>query len=148
SKSRRTLPTQRSAIPFCQGLRNAVRIGWLPIAFTVATTSALNLASRSKIRKGCGGWLYSQVSCNCRATQSALGLRVTLQCRIRRRWWPITKKQYRMPKVRVGTVKSPSLRSPRDDYEEKSASAWRDREVLGPAEPSAKPLVPIDRSRA
>src|ERR1019366_9775275 len=39
-------------------------------------------------------------------------------------------------------------KAPRDDYEEKSASAWRDREVLGLAEPSAKPLVPIDRSRA
>jgi len=104
-RSRRTLPTQRSAIPFCQGLRNAVRIGWLPIAFTVATTSALNFASRSKIRKRCGCWLYSQVSCNCKATQRALGLRVTLQCRIRRRSWPITKKQYRMPKVSVGTVK-------------------------------------------
>src|SRR5664280_3200730 len=45
SKSRRTLPTQRSAIPFCQGLRNAVRTGWEPIAFTVETTSALNFES-------------------------------------------------------------------------------------------------------
>ncbi len=42
--------TQCSAIPFCQGLRNAARIGWLPIAFTVETTSALNFASRSKIK--------------------------------------------------------------------------------------------------
>src|ERR1017187_8551380 len=33
-------------MPFCQGLRNAVRIGWLPIAFTVETTAALNLESR------------------------------------------------------------------------------------------------------
>src|ERR1019366_3465295 len=39
-------------------------------------------------------------------------------------------------------------KAPRDDYEEKSASAWRDREVLGLAEPSAKPVVRIDRSRA
>jgi hypothetical protein len=43
-----------SAIPFCQGLRNAVRIGWLPIAFTLATTSALNFASRSKIKNRWG----------------------------------------------------------------------------------------------
>src|SRR5215469_14962611 len=33
-ESRRTLP-QRSATPFCQGLRNPVCSGWQPIAFTV-----------------------------------------------------------------------------------------------------------------
>src|SRR6516165_3719790 len=49
SRSRRTLPTQRSATPFCQGLRYAVRTGSHPIAFIVATTSALNFASGSKI---------------------------------------------------------------------------------------------------
>ena len=31
-----------------------MRIGWLPIAFTVETTAALNLASRSKIRNRSG----------------------------------------------------------------------------------------------
>ena len=34
-----------------------------------------------------------------------VGCRVTLQCRIRRRSWATTKKQYRTPKVSVGTVK-------------------------------------------
>jgi hypothetical protein len=30
SKSRRQLPTQRSAMPFCHGLRKLVRLGWTP----------------------------------------------------------------------------------------------------------------------
>jgi Putative transposase len=34
-----------------------------------------------------------------------LGFRVTLKCKIFRRSWPITKKQYRTPNVSVGTVK-------------------------------------------
>src|ERR1022692_2484199 len=67
-----------SATPFCHGLRNAVRSGWLPSAFTVETTSELNFESRSNIRKRCGCLPSSHVSCNCRATQRALGLLVTL----------------------------------------------------------------------
>jgi hypothetical protein len=51
-----------------------VRTGWAPIAFTVETTSALNFESRSKIRKRCGSWLYSQVSRSCRATQKCGGI--------------------------------------------------------------------------
>ena len=46
----------------------------------------------------------SQVWRSCSPTQTASGLGVTLQCRIRRRSWAITKKPYRTPKVRVGTV--------------------------------------------
>ncbi len=53
-QSRRTLPTQRSAMPFCQGLRNAVRTGSAPWCLTVETTSAQNFESRSKIMKRCG----------------------------------------------------------------------------------------------
>src|ERR1035438_10181504 len=34
-----------------------------------------------------------------------VGWRVTLKCRMRRRSWLMMKKQYRTPKVRVGTVK-------------------------------------------
>src|SRR5262249_19007920 len=37
--------------------------------------------------------------------QRELGFRVTLQRRILRRSWPMRKKQYRTPKVSVGTVK-------------------------------------------
>jgi len=54
---------------------NAVRIGWLPIPFTVETTSPPNFASRSKIRKCCGCSSHSHAWCNCNPTQSALGLR-------------------------------------------------------------------------
>jgi hypothetical protein len=43
SKSHRQLPTQRSATPFCHGLRKAVRVGWLPMSLTAETTSAPNL---------------------------------------------------------------------------------------------------------
>src|SRR5882762_5783035 len=51
------------------------------------------------------GSLKAHASRNCCTTQSALGLRVTLKCRILRRSWPMTKKQYRTPNVSVGTVK-------------------------------------------
>src|ERR1017187_8652632 len=34
SRSRRQLPTKRSATPFCQGLRKLVRFGWVPKFFT------------------------------------------------------------------------------------------------------------------
>jgi hypothetical protein len=36
------LPTQRSAMPFCQGLRNEVRLGIILVAFTAAITSNPN----------------------------------------------------------------------------------------------------------
>jgi integrase len=43
--SRRALATQRSAIPFCHGLRTPVRIGLMLLAFRKARTSLPNLAS-------------------------------------------------------------------------------------------------------
>src|ERR1700730_5872944 len=88
SKSRRQLPTQRSATPFCHGLRKAVRVGWLPISLTAETTSAPNFASRSNSKNLCG-CLWAHASRNCCTTQSALGFRVTLKCRILRRSWPL-----------------------------------------------------------
>jgi len=57
---------------------NAVRIAWLPMAFTIEITSALNFASRSTIRNRSGCSPYSQTSCSCNSIQSALGLRVKL----------------------------------------------------------------------
>src|SRR5215470_5937906 len=48
SKSRRQLPIQRSATPFCQGLRNAVRTGSVPRFLIAVITSFPNFASRSK----------------------------------------------------------------------------------------------------
>jgi hypothetical protein len=50
SKARLQLPTHRSAMPFCQGLRNEVRLGTILVAFTAAITSNPNFRSRSKIR--------------------------------------------------------------------------------------------------
>jgi len=46
----RQLPTQRSATPFCHGLRKLVCLGWMPKSFIVSITSSLNCVPRSKIR--------------------------------------------------------------------------------------------------
>src|ERR1017187_6607860 len=48
---------------------------------------------------------FQQPRGNCCTIQMLVGWRVTLKCRMRRRSWPMMKKQYRTPKVRVGTVK-------------------------------------------
>ena len=42
--SARQLPTQRSATPFCHGLRKAVRTGSLPMPFAKDTTSEFCIA--------------------------------------------------------------------------------------------------------
>jgi hypothetical protein len=46
----RHFPTQRSATPFCHGLRKLVCLGVMPKLFTVLMTSSLKFAARSKIR--------------------------------------------------------------------------------------------------
>ena len=48
--SRRTLPTHLSAIPFCHGAWMLVRLGFRPVAFRNAMTSASNSESRSRRR--------------------------------------------------------------------------------------------------
>ena len=50
SISRRQLPIQRSAVPFCHGLRYEVRLGSLPSALPNSTTAGLKIESRSKMR--------------------------------------------------------------------------------------------------
>src|ERR1700681_2797928 len=50
SRSRRQLSTQRSAIPFCQGLAKEVRTGLIFMDRTATGTSNPYFASRSKIR--------------------------------------------------------------------------------------------------
>src|ERR1700719_1364409 len=92
SQSRRQLPAQRSATPFCHGLRKVVRVGWLPISLTAETTSSPNFASRSN-SKILWVFLKPHASRICCATQRALGFRVTLKRRILPRSWPMTKKQ-------------------------------------------------------
>jgi hypothetical protein len=104
SKSRRQLPTQLSATPFCHGLPRAVRVGLLPISLAAETTLAPNFASRSSSKNLCGCW-WAHASRNCYMIPSALGFRVTLKCKILRRSWLITKKQNKTPNVSVGTVK-------------------------------------------
>jgi hypothetical protein len=47
--SRRQLPTQRSAMPFCQGGWTLVRLGSSPVAFKNVQTSTLNFESQSRI---------------------------------------------------------------------------------------------------
>jgi hypothetical protein len=49
-KIQTTVPTQRSATPFCHGLRKLVRFGWMPKLLTTSIISALKLEPRSKIR--------------------------------------------------------------------------------------------------
>jgi hypothetical protein len=56
SKSRRQLPTQRSATPFCHGQPKAVRVGSLPMSLTAEPTSASNFASRSDSKNLCVCW--------------------------------------------------------------------------------------------
>jgi hypothetical protein len=73
-------------------------------AFANDTTSSPNFESRSKIRNLCAGE-YGHASRICWTIHQALGFLVTFQRRIFRRSWPMTKKQYRTPKVSVGTVK-------------------------------------------
>src|ERR1039457_1030930 len=51
SKSRRTLPTQRSAMPFCQGLRKAVRTIFVPLCSTVEMTVSRELRVAVKDQK-------------------------------------------------------------------------------------------------
>jgi len=49
-QSRRQLPTNRSAMPFCRGLLKLVRFGWMPKLFMVSMTSPSKLDARSKIK--------------------------------------------------------------------------------------------------
>ena len=47
--SRRQLPIQRSATPFCQGACALIGLGFSPVVFRKDTTSPSNFESRSKI---------------------------------------------------------------------------------------------------
>ena len=84
-------PTQRSAIPFCHGLRKAVRTGVLSKSLAKETASPLNFESWLNSRNLCAG-SYGQVSLSCCTIPRALGFLVTFRHRILRRSWPITKK--------------------------------------------------------
>ena len=95
-------PTLRH--PVLPWTRKAVRTGWLPMPFTDDTTSLPNFESWSN-NKNLGAGAYGHASRICCTIQRAFGFRVTLQQRIFRRSWPMTKKQYRTPNVSVGTVK-------------------------------------------
>src|ERR1700736_4052489 len=104
SRSRRQLPTQRSATPFCHGARMPVRGGSRPVAFRKPLTSPSNVESWSSSMKRCGP-SPGNTSRSCCTTQAGVGSRVTLTCRIVRRRWSMMKKQESSWKVNVGTVK-------------------------------------------
>ena len=104
SSSRRTVATKRSAIPSCQGQRNAVRRGSMPIDRITEITSVLKVAARSKNR--ClGAVSKGKASRSCWITQAAVGLAVTPNRARLRRPCRITKRTWRTRKVAVGTVK-------------------------------------------
>jgi hypothetical protein len=48
-------PTMRSAVSFCHGIRNAVRLGWMPKSAIEEATWEEMIASLSKIRNRCVG---------------------------------------------------------------------------------------------
>src|SRR5882724_12821110 len=83
-RSRRQLPTQRSATPFCQGLSNEVRRGFTLRDRIAAGTSSPYLASRSKMMN-LGADPNANASRNCCTIHELVGCFVTLKCRIRRR---------------------------------------------------------------
>ena len=64
----------------------------LPENQTAAGISVPYLASRSKIRNW-GADSYGKASLSCWTTHGLVGCRVMLKCRMRRRSWPMTKKQ-------------------------------------------------------
>ena len=70
--SRRQLPTQRSAIPFCHGAWTLVRLGFRPVHFKNVMTSASNFESRSRITYRYGP-ASGNASRNCWTTHSAVG---------------------------------------------------------------------------
>jgi len=98
------LSTQRSATPFCQGLANEVLNGLIPKDRTAVRTSIPYFASRSNI-KNRGAASNGKACRNCCTIYLLVGCSVTLTCKIRRRSWLITKKQYSTRNVIVGTVK-------------------------------------------
>src|SRR5258705_3604311 len=83
-RSRRQLPTQRSATPFCQGLSNEVRRGFTLRDRTAAGTSSPYLASRSKMTN-LGADPNGNASRNCCTIHELVGCFVILKCRMRRR---------------------------------------------------------------
>jgi hypothetical protein len=56
------VPTKRSAVPFCQGLRNAVRRGWIPKPAIEPATSSEKIESLSKIKKPMEGFVGERIT--------------------------------------------------------------------------------------
>src|ERR1700676_141747 len=81
-----------------------VRIGFRPAAFKNPMALPSNVESWSSSMKRCGP-SPGNTSRSCCTTQTGVGSRVTLKCRILRRWCSMTKKHESSWKVNVGTVK-------------------------------------------
>src|SRR6267143_3553506 len=86
------------------GTSNEVRTAFIFRDRMAAGTSVPYFASRSWIRN-LGAVANGNASRNCWMIQLLVGCFVMLKCRIRRRSWLMTKKQWRTPNVIVGTVK-------------------------------------------
>src|SRR6266566_9856314 len=69
-------PIKRSTYPFCQGDRNDVGRSRIPIAWTRALNTTPNALSLSRMRYF-GVLSHGNASVICRASHSAVGLRVT-----------------------------------------------------------------------
>src|ERR1700736_5062839 len=77
SSSRRQLPTQRSATPFCQGAWMPVRVGSRPVAFMNPVTWPSNVESWSNSMKRCGP-SPGNTSRSCCTTHAGDGSRVAV----------------------------------------------------------------------
>jgi hypothetical protein len=80
-----------------------VRVGSRPVAFKNLMTLPSNVESWSSSMKRCGP-SPGNTSRSCCTTHAGVGSRVTLKCRIVRRWCWMTKKHESSWKVNVGTL--------------------------------------------
>jgi hypothetical protein len=92
SSSRRSVPTQRSANPFCHGERAAVRNCRMPRLFTRASNALSKRASRSRTRRTGTTTSAPMASTICWAAHAECGCVVALTCSTRRRSSERTKK--------------------------------------------------------
>jgi len=72
--SRRSVPTNRSAKPFCHGERGAVRICQMPRWSTRASNALPKTLSRSRIKRVTGGASGPTASTSCWAAHAAWGM--------------------------------------------------------------------------
>ena len=126
SSSRRTLPTQRSATPFCEGLRYAVLVGLMPKDFH--SRDDLRREDRVPIEDEVPrSRVEGKASRSCWTTHEAARWSVTANRRTRPRPCSMANQTYSRRNVTVGTARSSWLRSRRGGCAGTQASAPRRR---------------------